>query len=133
METPRPRSAFERCRAIAESDGFEGLIATLLVANAIALALESFLDMGRHDDALFTFFVASQVVFVLEIAVRLLGHGPSFRSFFRDPWNAFDFGVVALSLVPMVGPLSFLARLVRVLRVLRVVSLLARRSRRSPS
>ena len=43
------------------------------------------------------------------------------RGFFRDPWNVFDFIVIALSLMPQTGPLSVL-RALRILRVLRLVS-----------
>ena len=118
---------FERIRRLTDSDVFEAIIVTLLVLNAGALALETFADVGRWDMHLWAFFVASQVVFLVEIALRILGYGPRFHAFFREGWNVFDFAVVVVSLVPMVGPFSFAARIVRVVRVLRVVSVVARR------
>lgn len=57
-------------------------------------------------------------IFVVEVLVRLIVTG---RSFFRDPWNVFDFIVITLSLMPQTGPLSVL-RALRILRVLRLVS-----------
>lgn len=131
--TVEGKPPFGRIRRITESDGFESVIATLLVLNALALVLETFVDVSAYDSYLWVFFVASQVVFLGEIALRILGYGPRFQDFFREGWNVFDFVVVALSFAPMVGPLSFVARIVRVLRVLRVVALYARRSRRGES
>ena len=58
-----------------------------------------------------------------EIAIRLLAHAPRFVSFFRDGWNVFDFTVVAVSLLPVSGPFTNIARLARVLRVGRLVAL----------
>jgi voltage-gated sodium channel len=49
------------------------------------------------------FFLASQAFFVAEIAIRIGSFGRRPQDFFRDPWNAFDFAVVAVSMVPAVG------------------------------
>jgi voltage-gated sodium channel len=132
-EGARPDGAYARLRHLTESDAFESVIATLLLLNAGALLLESFADVGEFDRYLWIFFVVSQAVFVVEIALRVASYGPRFQEFFRDGWNVFDFVVVALSLVPEIGALSFGARIVRVLRVLRVLrlaSLYFRRTRR---
>ena len=115
---------FPRIRRLTESDGFESFITTLLVLNAFALAVEALADVGAYDRWLWIFFDVSQAVFVVEIALRILGYGPRFGAFFRDGWNVFDFVIVALSLVPVIGSLSFAARVVRVLRVLRFLRVL---------
>jgi len=59
------------------------------------------------------------MVFVVEIALRLVVMR---LRYFRDPWNVFDFTVVAIALVPASGPLAVL-RALRVLRVLRLITL----------
>jgi voltage-gated sodium channel len=56
---------------------------------------------------------------VIEIALRLSVHR---LAYFRDPWNVFDFTVVAIALVPASGPLAVL-RALRILRVLRLITL----------
>jgi voltage-gated sodium channel len=58
-------------------------------------------------------------VFVVEIALRLYVNR---LAYFRDPWNLFDFTVVAIALVPASGPLAVL-RALRILRVLRLITL----------
>lgn len=66
--------------------------------------------------------VLIQAFFIIEILLRMMAYAPNFRSFFREHWNVFDFGVVALSLLPVAGPFALVARLARILRVARLVS-----------
>jgi voltage-gated sodium channel len=109
-----------RCREIAESRRFLRTVLGLIVFNAILMGLETSPGltatwgplMGALERIL-------QAAFVVEIVIRVAGRGPAF---FRDGWNLFDFVVVAVSLVPAVGPFATVARLARVLRVARVVS-----------
>ena len=123
-EGTHPAGVYARLRRLTESDAFESVIATLLLLNAGALLLESIADVSEFDLYFWIFFVVSQVVFVVEIALRVASYGPRFGEFFRDGWNVFDFVVVALSLVPEIGALSFGARVVRVVRVLRFLRVL---------
>ena len=58
----------------------------------------------------------------IEITIRLVAYAPRVHRFFADGWNVFDFTVVALSLIPAVGPFATVARLARLLRALRLVS-----------
>ncbi|WP_369622540.1 ion transporter, partial [Pseudoalteromonas distincta] len=58
-------------------------------------------------------------VFAGEIGLRIAVHR---FGYFRDPWNVFDFLVVAIALIPATGPLAIL-RALRVLRVLRILTM----------
>lgn len=123
-------------RRLVESDGFESIIATLLVLNAFALGFEALADTSEWEDVLWAFFLGSQIVFLVEIVLRIVSYAPRVFDFFKDGWNVFDFVLVAISLVPEIGTLSVAARSVRVLRVLRALrvlrlfSLFGRRSSR---
>lgn len=98
---------------------FERWIMALIVFNAIILGLEtSDWWMASFGPALIAIDTAILVIFVLEIAARLI---VDFRGFWRDPWRIFDFVVVGIALVPASGPLAIL-RAFRILRVLRLVS-----------
>lgn len=123
-EGAHPAGVYARLQRLTESDAFESIVATLLLLNAGALLLEGFADVSEFDLYLWIFFAVSQAVFVVEIALRVASYGPRFGEFFRDGWNVFDFVVVALSLAPEIGALSFGARIVRVLRVLRFLRVL---------
>ena len=98
---------------------FEPTIMTLIVINAITLALET---SPTAMDMAGPFLVAVDrgilAIFVFEIAARMI---VDFRGFWRDPWRIFDFVIVGIALVPTTGALSAL-RAFRILRVLRLVS-----------
>lgn len=96
-----------------------GLIALILV-NAVILGLEtSPALMAQWGSWLSAADRTILAIFVIEIALRLFVHR---LAYFRDPWNVFDFTVVAIALVPASGPLAVL-RALRILRVLRLITL----------
>lgn len=101
--------------------GIEKFLIGLILINAIILGLQTFPSMmDRYGTLLHAIDAVILTVFVLEISIRILAHGPRF---FRDPWSLFDFTVVAIALVPASGPLAVL-RTLRVLRVLRILTLM---------
>jgi voltage-gated sodium channel len=96
-----------------------GLVALILI-NAAILGLETSPSlMAEWGYWLSAADRAILAVFVVEIALRLFVHR---LAYFRDPWNVFDFAVVAIALVPASGPLAVL-RALRILRVLRLITL----------
>ncbi|MBK6406963.1 MAG: ion transporter [Holophagales bacterium] len=113
------------CRRIASSRRFQNAILVVIIANAILIGLETSPTLWERYGGLFDALnFAVQVVFVAEMAVRLLAQAPRVHRFFLDGWNVFDFTIVALSLLPVAGPFATVARLARLLRALRVVSAL---------
>jgi voltage-gated sodium channel len=120
-------------RAIAESAAFQDAILFLIIFNGVCLGAEAIPALAdQYGEPLFWIFAISQAIFVTEIAIRVLAHWPRVSEFFRDRWNTFDFVIVAVSLVPMVGSLSLAGRVLRPLRLLRVVSSVARKRNRRP-
>jgi voltage-gated sodium channel len=120
-------------RRITDPDAFETFIALLLTMNGMALLAELLIELDAYDDVLWGFYSVSTLIFVVEIVLRLLAHGPRYRSFFSDPWNVFDLGVTLVSLLPLVGSAALvgrfarLARLARFARIARLLSLGRRR------
>lgn len=99
------------------------MVLCLIVLNAAVMGLETSAWVNRTwGPSLLALEHAIQAVFVVEVLIRIAAHGSRPLSFFRDGWNVFDFGVVAVSLLPVAGPFATVARLARVLRVARVVS-----------
>jgi voltage-gated sodium channel len=106
-----------------EQRGFHDGVLAMIVLNAAVMGAETSAEvMARHGWWLLGLNGLVQTLFVLEIAVRVVAHWPTPLRFFRDPWNGFDFTVVALSLLPVAGPVASVARLARLLRVTRLVS-----------
>ena len=116
---------FNLCRRIASSRRFQNGALAVIVANAVLIGVETSPALWDRYGGLFNVLNAAvQVIFVVEIAVRLLAFGPRVHRFFLDGWNVFDFTIVALALLPAAGPFATVARLARLLRALRVVSAL---------
>jgi len=110
-------------QAIAGDDRFRSAILGLIVLNALCLGVEAVPELEEHYSELLAWILAiSQVVFVIEIALRIAAHYPRPRTFFTDSWNRFDFLIVAASLLPAVGDATLAVRALRVLRIFRLVS-----------
>lgn len=98
----------------------ERFVLVVILINAVTLGLETDAGvMARFGDWLHLLDKAALSVFCVEIAAKLYVRG---LRFFRDPWNVFDFAVVAVALVPASGPLTVL-RALRILRVLRLITI----------
>lgn len=102
---------------------FHDAVLVLIIANAAVMGLEaSPAVMQQVGPLLLVAGEITQALFILEIAIRLAAFWPRPQRFFRDGWNAFDFSVVAASLLPESGPFATVARLARVLRAARLIS-----------
>lgn len=77
---------------------------------------KGFMDSFGAYTSLFNIFVIS--VFTIEIMMRIYVYR---AAFFKDPWNIFDFSIVAISLVPLSAGFEIL-RVLRVLRLFRLVT-----------
>lgn len=110
----------KRLIAVVEGPRVESVIIVLIVINAISLGMETSATIMTNWGGII--HVADKLilsVFVIEIALRIIGRG---WRFFKDPWGVFDFFVVAIALVPATGQFSVL-RALRVLRVLRLLTI----------
>lgn len=108
-----------RLRTLVEADWFHRFIIGVIVVNAIGLGLETIPSIHRSIGG----FLAviddlALVIFFLEIAAKLLVYR---LAYFKDPWNAFDFTIVGIALLPMSGGLSVM-RALRILRAMRIIS-----------
>ncbi len=103
-----------------ESPRVSGFLIGLIVLNALILGLETNQElMARSGTLLIAIDKACLAVFFAELVCKLL----AFRGlFWRSGWNAFDFVVVAVALVPGAGPWAVI-RSLRVLRVLRLLTM----------
>lgn len=124
MDHSRPSgpSFSARCATVVASPWFTRAVIASIAINSGIVAVETDLGIAtRFATALAVAHVLMIVAFAAELVLRLLAHGPAWRTFFRDPWTRFDLAVFAASLVPAIGPLATVARLARVLRVARLV------------
>ncbi|ROO89031.1 voltage-gated sodium channel [Actinocorallia herbida] len=102
-----------------ESRTFQRFVTAVIVVNAVTLGCEtSPYLLDRFGGLLHLLDRTALALFVAELVLRLHAYR---LAFFRDPWNCFDAGVVAVSLIPASGGLSVL-RALRILRALRLIS-----------
>lgn len=110
---------------IVDSDRFNFAIASVIVANAIVLGLETFPrvveSFGSTLDTLNQLFYG---VFVAELLLRFVSYGRRPQNFFMNPWNVFDLIIIGGVLIPAVRDQAQLLRLLRLLRIVRLVRFL---------
>jgi voltage-gated sodium channel len=117
-------------RAVVASKTFDWIITGIILLQALVLALEatpsmhSFGKEGELLEAKVFSLVQDLViaVFIFEAAMRLTSQYPRPQRYFRDAWNCFDFAIIVLSLMPIAGEFSTIARLVRLLRITRLIT-----------
>jgi len=120
---PRQRGLLGRLQAFIEAGPTQTAIIVVIVVNAIVIGLEtSPAAMERAGDLLRALDAAALTIFVIELAIKLVVYR---ARFFRDPWNLFDFAIVAVSLAPA-GEGTSVLRSLRILRALRLVSMVPR-------
>ena len=106
-------------KTIVEADLTRNLIIGLIVINAVVIGLEtSPTAMEEAGTILKAIDLLALSVFIIEIVAKLFVYR---WSFFRDPWNVFDFLIVGAALLPSGTGFSVL-RALRILRALRLVS-----------
>ncbi|HNW55354.1 MAG TPA: ion transporter [Bacteroidales bacterium] len=103
---------------------FRGVIFALILLTAVITGIETYPDLAARYHHVLVFLDKLIVYsFTLEIIIKMLALDRRPLDFFRDPWNVFDFVIVAVCLLPFADT-HFVAvlRVVRVLRILRMIT-----------
>ena len=104
---------------IIHSDAFEMLIASVIVVNAVCLAILTFPNISEETRQLaITIDYICLGVFVVELVIRMISYGKKPLEFFRSGWNIFDFVIIASTPI-FAGQTTFL-RLLRLFRLIRI-------------
>lgn len=129
---PKPRqesmqkshdSRLSRSVQFIEHPKVQNFIVGLIILNSILIGLEtipSVMDEYGYWIDLFDSMIL--VLFVIEIALKILLYR---TKFVKDPWNLFDFFIVAMSIAPAAGSFSIF-RTLRIVRTLRLLKSLPR-------
>lgn len=117
----------EIARRIADSSLFQRFVIAVIVLAGVVVGIEtSPAAAARYGELLQGVDRVILVVFVAEIGIKLAAEGRRPWRYFRDPFNVFDFAIVAVTLLPFGGQYVTVLRLLRLLRVLRLVHVLPR-------
>jgi len=114
-------------RRIVDAPSFQHAITVVIILAGVLVGFETDPQIAaRHAKLLQALDALVLAVFVVEISLKLLAEGRRPGRFFRDPWNVFDFVIVALCFAPIQAQYVTVLRLVRLLRVLRLLRALPR-------
>ena len=115
------------CKSIVNSKFFQRLIIVTILLAGIVVRMQTYKGFAIENafilDMLDTIILG---IFAIEAVIKILAEGNRPQNYFKNPWNVFDFVIVAACLLePFIhvgaGFLPVL-RLARILRVLRLVS-----------
>ena len=117
----------EACLRISNSKAFQRFIILTIVLAGVVVGVQTYAKFAeRHKEILEFMDGMILVVFSLEVIIKVAAEGKKPLRYFRNPWNVFDFIIVAACLLEPVLPIdgAFLPvlRLARILRVLRLVT-----------
>ncbi len=114
-------------KSIASADAFNNFITAVIVLAGVLIGIETYPSATERWGGIM--HVLDQIIlwiFVAEVAIKMTAEAPKPWRYFRDPWNCFDFVIVAACFVPGAGSYAVILRLARLLRVLKLVRALPR-------
>ncbi len=120
------KSLLEITRKLINSKYFNYFIFSLILLSAVIIGLETYPALAKkHYDILTLVDRIIIALFTLEIALKIISNGKRPWLYFSDPWNIFDFVIVAICLIPLNDTHYFAVfRVLRVLRILRMITIL---------
>jgi len=109
-------------KTVAESRWFANSITAVILLAGVLVGIETYpVLVERYDWALGPLNSAVLSIFIVEIVVKMGAEGRKPWRYFIDPWNVFDFLIVAVCLLPFDAQGVAVLRLARLLRVLKLV------------
>jgi voltage-gated sodium channel len=107
---------------IASARWFQNSITVVIVLASVLVGLETYAEIEKHYHSLLhTLDLLIIGIFTFEVVVKIGAEGRRPFRYFRDPWNVFDFVIVAACYLPFDNQYITVLRLIRLLRVLRLL------------
>ncbi|MFN7131059.1 MAG: ion transporter [Myxococcales bacterium] len=114
-------------RRLADSAWFQNFVTGVILFAGALVGAETYPDVvAAHETLLHTLDKVVLGIFLVEVVVKLGAEGSRPWRYFRDPWNAFDFTIVATAFLPVGAQYVTVLRLLRLLRVLRLIRAIPR-------
>ena len=107
-------------RKIVNDTSFNHFITIVILIQAAVLVLETIPAFTEYYSILESISTGVLVVYIIEASLKISASYPNFSSYFKNGWNILDFSIIVLSLIPLGGGYSTIARLIRLLRVTRL-------------
>lgn len=109
-------------KRLADAPWFQNGITAVILLAGVLVGVETYHDFAlRHQGVLHVLDQIIIWIFVGEVVVKMGAEGSRPWRYFKDPWNVFDFIVVAACFMPFDAQYVMVLRLARLLRVLKLV------------
>lgn len=113
--------------AVVHAPRFQHFITFVILFAAVLVGLETnHALMASYGAVLHVLDEIVLAIFAVEILLKMVAEVPRVHRYFLEPWNVFDFLIVASVLLPFGAEYITVLRLLRLLRVLRLVHALPR-------
>lgn len=121
------------CVRLSNSRWFQSLIIAVILLAGVVVGIETYElsspKVREFSGILHALDLIILGIFTFEAVVKILAEGTKPWNYFKDPWNVFDFSIVAVCYLAFVLPsisTGFVAvlRLARILRIFRLVTAL---------
>lgn len=116
-------------KRITEANFFQAFFTFVILFAAVLVGIGTYPAIeAKYGAILGVLDLLVIVLFTVEVGIKIAAHGATPWRFFKDPWNVFDFMIVAVGILfllplPLAGGQFIPAlRVVRVLRVLRLLT-----------
>lgn len=111
-------------KKIVDSKFFQNTILVFIILTAVLVGLETSSSLvEKYGPVFHTLDKIVLWIFALEAIIKIASFKSRWFDYFKDPWNMFDFTIVAFCFLPIGGQYAAVLRLVRILRALRLISI----------
>ena len=117
----------ELCRNIVSSAAFNRLILALIVISGTLVGVETYPPFSEGTSVGQTILFIQEIIlwaFVVEAALKIAAEGSKPWRYFMNPWNLFDFAIIAICFLPIDAQFAVVFRMARLLRALRLLTIL---------
>jgi voltage-gated sodium channel len=115
----------KKLQEIAESTWFHDFILTLIVLSGVLVGMETYPRFHPDTEVGHTLLIIQDVIlwiFVIEAAIKIGAHGSKPWRYFENPWNVFDFTIIAICFLPIGAEFAMVFRMARLLRTVRLLT-----------
>ena len=109
-------------KKIVNNPSFNHFITIIILIQAAVLVLETIPAFAGYYTILESISTVVLIVYIIEAALKISASYPDFSFYFKNGWNILDFSIIVLSLLPLSGGYTTIARLIRLLRVTRLTN-----------
>lgn len=116
-----------KLRKLVDSSPFNTFIIAVIILAGVLVGMETYPGIvAKYGPILYTIDAIILGIFVVEVFLKMGAEGRRPWRYFKDPWNIFDFTIVAIAFIPAAGQYALVMRLARLFRVLRLIRFIPR-------